>query len=37
LWIDAEAGPSFIRRRRLKLFKKAIFSGVPIGADRDPA
>jgi hypothetical protein len=37
LWIGAEAGPPFIQHRRLKLFKNAIFGGVPIGADRDPA
>ena len=29
--------PALMRRRRLKLFKKAIFGEVPIGADRDPA
>ena len=29
--------PALMRRRRLKLLKKAILGGVPIGADRDPA
>jgi hypothetical protein len=29
--------PALMRRRRLKLFMKAIFGGVPIGADWDPA
>lgn len=29
--------PALLSRRRLKLFKKAIFGGVPIGTDWDPA
>ena len=29
--------PALMRRRRLKLFKKAIFGGVPLGTDRDLA
>ena len=37
MWIGAAAGPPLIQHRRLELFKKAIFDGVPIGADRDPA
>jgi len=36
-WIGAEAGPPPIQHRHLKLFKKSIFGGVPIGVDRDPA
>jgi hypothetical protein len=37
LWIGAEAGPPLIQRRRLKFFKKAIFSWVPYGANRHPS
>ena len=29
--------PALVRRRRLQPFEKAIFGGVPIGADQDPA
>ena len=35
--IGAEAGPPPIQHRHLKLFKKTIFGGVPIGVDRNPA
>jgi hypothetical protein len=40
-WLACGSAPKrdlpLIKHRRLKLFKKAMFDEVPIGADRDPA